>query len=357
LNDEGKGHYKVLTGNPATQDFQVWHLYKNGNKIRCLDLKTGLQPQEAQWVYDNNIPDTWSEADWNPEGDIPEKANQIEVGQGDVEESQEEDNVTDSQTEENNVTDSQEETIDTNEEDNVTEEPQEEESDIHDFVVDYYNDEEDNVDDWWDDSENGDEWNLDTDIVQMDEEDNVAEEPKKKKTKKKVASAFIKSPDEEDNVIESKPRKKSKYNGKNVTGYQDGMLGTMTTASWIKQNLAHFHKAMAKKNIKGEPEKQFDSVMDKLKDIINANAKIALEMTSQSDDTLKLNFGAVPGLNSKYVITLDFTDKGVQISGSGVPEVGNTSKEISANKLKFTLDLMDKTIETISGTKPVNRKP
>ena len=26
LNDEGKGHYKVLSGNPATQDFQVWHL-------------------------------------------------------------------------------------------------------------------------------------------------------------------------------------------------------------------------------------------------------------------------------------------------------------------------------------------
>ena len=93
------GHYKVLTGNPATQDFQVWHLYKNGNKIRCLDVKTGLKPQEAQWVYDNNMPKSWSEADWNPEGEIPETASKIEIG-----ETQEQKNQTEEIPEHDNVT-------------------------------------------------------------------------------------------------------------------------------------------------------------------------------------------------------------------------------------------------------------
>lgn len=70
LESLGKqGHYKALSGNPSTKDFQVWHLYKNGNKIRCLDVKTGLQAEEAQWVYDNNIPSDWTEADWNQNAD------------------------------------------------------------------------------------------------------------------------------------------------------------------------------------------------------------------------------------------------------------------------------------------------
>lgn len=75
------GHYKVLTGNPDTQDFQVWHLYRNGNKIRCLDLKAQLQPQEAQWVYDNNIPKSWSEEDWNPSGEDPQKASDVKISE------------------------------------------------------------------------------------------------------------------------------------------------------------------------------------------------------------------------------------------------------------------------------------
>ena len=95
------GHFKALTGNPGTQDFQVWHLYKNGNKLRVLDLKPGLEEKEAVWVYDNNIPQTWTEADWNP----------------DV---QEESNVTENQTEESNVTEGQTEENQT-EESNVTE--------------------------------------------------------------------------------------------------------------------------------------------------------------------------------------------------------------------------------------------
>jgi hypothetical protein len=135
------------------------------------------------------------------------------------------------------------------------------------------------------------------------------------------------------------------------------MLGTMTAASWIKQNLMDFHNAMAKKNIKGEPEKQFNKVMKALKDILSVNPRIASEMTKQSKDNLILDFSVIPNFNSKYVITLDFTDKGVQVSGSGVPEVGDDPEEISANKLKFTLDLMDNAVRTISGTKQIGREP
>lgn len=182
LNDEGKGHYKVLSGNPATQDFQVWHLYKNGNKIRCLDVKTGLKPQEAQWVYDNNIPDSWSEADWNPEGEIPEKASKIEIG-----ETQEQKNQTkESQTEEDNVKEGEME---------QTKESQTEDDDLHEFVKDYYS------------GKDGFE---------------VLEQ------------SF--DPFEEDNLIDSdKKKKKSKYNGCNVTGCVEGD-GSVVMASIIKNN-------------------------------------------------------------------------------------------------------------------------
>lgn len=182
LNDEGKGHYKVLSGNPATQDFQVWHLYKNGNKIRCLDVKTGLKPQEAQWVYDNNIPDSWSEADWNPEGEIPEKASKIEIG-----ETQEQKNQTkESQTEEDNVEEGEME---------QTKESQTEDDDLHEFVKDYY-------------SGKGD-----FEVLEQ---------------------SF--DPFEEDNLIDSdKKKKKSKYNGCNVTGCVEGD-GSVVMAGIIKNN-------------------------------------------------------------------------------------------------------------------------
>ena len=292
LNDKGKGHYKVLSGNPATQDFQVWHLYKNGNKIRCVDLKTGLKAQEAQWVYDNNIPDSWSEADWNPEGEIPEKASKIEVG-----ETQEQKN----QTEEDNVQEGEME---------QTEESQtkDEDDDLHEFVKDYY-------------SGKGD-----FEVLEQ---------------------SF--DPFEEDNVIDSdKKKKKSKYNGCNVTGCVEGD-GTVALASFIRQNLMDFYKSMGKKNITGEPEKQLNKVMAEIKSLLSVNPKLVSEMTKSSKDNLVLDFSIFPEANMKYIITLDFTDKGVQISGSGLPEVGETADEINANKLAFTLDCLKKVAKKIAG--------
>lgn len=295
LNDEGKGHYKVLSGNPATQDFQVWHLYKNGNKIRCLDVKTGLKPQEAQWVYDNNIPDSWSEADWNPEGEIPEKASKIEIG-----ETQEQKNQTkESQTEEDNVQEGEIE---------QTKESQTEDDDLHEFVKDYYSGKDD------------------FEVLEQ---------------------SF--DPFEEDNLIDSdKNKKKSKYNGCNVTGCVEGD-GSVALASFIRQNLMDFYKFMGKKNIVGEPEKQLNKVMAEIKSLLSVNPKLVSEMTKSSKDNLVLDFSVFPEANMKYIITLDFTDKGVQVSGSGLPEVGETADEINANKLTFTLDCLDKVAKKIAG--------
>lgn len=295
LNDKGKGHYKVLSGNPATQDFQVWHLYKNGNKIRCLDVKTGLKPQEAQWVYDNNIPDSWSEVDWNPEGEIPEKASKIEIG-----ETQEQKNQTkESQTEEDNVEEGEME---------QTKESQTEDDDLHEFVKDYY-------------SGKGD-----FEVLEQ---------------------SF--DPFEEDNLIDSdKKKKKSKYNGCNVTGCVEGD-GSVALASFIRQNLMDFYKSMGEKNITGEPEKQLNNVMAEIKSLLSVNPKLVSEMTKSSKDNLVLDFSVFPEVNMKYIITLDFTDKGVQVSGSGLPEVGETADEINANKLTFTLDCLDKVAKKIAG--------
>lgn len=295
LNDEGKGHYKVLSGNPATQDFQVWHLYKNGNKIRCLDVKTGLKPQEAQWVYDNNIPDSWSEADWNPDGEIPEKASKIEIG-----ETQEQKNQTkESQTEEDNVEEGEME---------QTKESQTEDDDLHEFVKDYYSGKDD------------------FEVLEQS------------------FDSF-----EEDNLIDSdKKKKKSKYNGCNVTGCVEGD-GSVALASFIRQNLMDFYKSMGEKNITGEPEKQLNNVMAEIKSLLSVNPKLVSEMTKSSKDNLVLDFSVFPEVNMKYIITLDFTDKGVQVSGSGLPEVGKTADEINANKLTFTLDCLDKVAKKIAG--------
>lgn len=318
----GMGHWKVLTGNPDTQDFQVWHLYRNGAKTRVLDLRTNLQAQEAQWAFDNNIPKSWTPNDWqNPDGN--QKANEIPLNQvGENQEQTEEDNVTETSQEQNTEQVSQEENnVEETSQDIQTEEVGEEEDNLHEFVQDYYDTKDD------DDSDAAI-----TNSVNK-EEDNV------------IISSIEDSdsdfgPDvEEDNVIDNGKKKKSKYNGMNVTGCAKSD-GTVVMASWIKQNLMDFHNAMKNKNITGEPEKQLNNVMKAIKDILSVNPKLASEMTKQSTDNLTIDFSVVPNANMKYVITLDFTENGVQVSGSGLPE---------ENKLEFTLDCLDKVIKTIAG--------
>ena len=344
------GHYKVLSGNPATQDFQVWHLYKNGNKIRCLDVKTGLKPQEAQWVYDNNIPDSWSEADWNPEGEIPEKASKIEIGETQEQKNQTEESQTEETTEEDNVEEGEmeqtdEDTIETeevqetnemeNEEDNVTE--------VDDMDPDT-----------WFDEDN-------THETVTEEEDNVIEEPKNtdamgndlskkkkydkvaalykdvpafediteeqldnylsklktadSKKKKKVAASFIKSSIEdrdsdfggdveEDNVIESEPKKKSKYNGCNVTGCVEGD-GTVALASELIKscllinNLVDFQNKIKQYKLSEITRNFLTNILSKL---IKLPSDVRQTITEDSNDNvLIINFGKTDLTTENYI--------------------------------------------------------
>ena len=297
LESLGKqGHYKVLTGNPDTQDFQVWHLYKNGNKIQCLDVKTGLQPQEAQWVYDNNIPKKWSEQDWNPSGEIPEKANKIEVQEVDE---NEEDNVIDKNVD-NEVTD---ETVD---EDNVTEEPVqetetpeevEEEDNLHEFVEAYYNDKDD------------------------DEVDNAVMNSLLKSSIEDSDSDFGGYIDE-DNVLESTPKKKSKYNGMNVTGCteSDGSVvmasldennvvesaPNLIKCSLILNNIQDFQKYLKNYKLEEKPKKVLTDILTRLVKIPSKDRNNITE--SSNNNVLLINFGKTDLTSENYIAQFEVYD-------------------------------------------------
>ena len=286
------GHYKVLTGNPATKDYQVWHLYKNGNKIRCLDVKTGLQGDEAVWVYDNNIPDSWSESDWNP--DAAEEDNMFEQTETTEETSQSTEDTTEESQEEDNVVEESEQT----EEDNL--------EDIGD------------PEDWFD-----------TESTGADEEDNLVEEPKKKKTKKKVTAALIKSSIEdsdsdfgddveEDNLIESKPKKKNKYYGRNVTGCTQPD-GTVVMASLITEDLKQFIEYTGGlKNVKEDVLEQWKEIKGLLLDIATLDKETLKNMTKQSGDNLIIDFNET-GTGQNYTITIELTPNRMNVTDKVAP--------------------------------------
>lgn len=335
------GHWKVLTGNPDTQDFQVWHLYRNGMKTRVLDLRTNLQAQEAQWAFDNNIPKSWTTADWQGADGEQQKANEIPLNQvGEEQAQEEEDNVTEGQVEESQTT-------------------EEQDDDVHEFVKKYYNEDEDeDIDAAITNSVNNEEdnviessefWTETVDepfddrceVIDEIEEDNVTE----------VIESSV-DEDEEDNVIESatddeKKKKKSKYNGMNVTGCTKPD-GTVVMASLIKQNLVDFHNHMKEQNITGKPKEQLDAIMKELKDLLGVDAKLVSEMTKASKDNLTIDFSKVPDANMKYVITLAFTDKGVQVSASGIKQY-DEGGESNDKMVEFTLDCLRKVAKKIAG--------
>lgn len=264
----GKGHYKVLSGNPATQDFQVWHLYKNGNKIRCVDLKTGLKAQEAKWVYDNNIPDSWSEADWNPEGEIPEKASKIEIGETEEQENQTEKSQAEETTE-----------------DNVKEgkvEQTEENDDLHEFVKDYY-------------SGKGDFEVLEQSFDPFEEENVVDSDKKKKKTK-------------------------SKYNGCNVTGcvegdgsvvmasnnILEGASKPLILCSLILSKIKDFQNYIKKYKLQDKPKKVLTDILTRLVEIPTDDRN---NMTKDSNNNvLLINFGNTDLTTENYIAQFEIYD-------------------------------------------------
>lgn len=294
------GHYKVLTGNPATQDFQVFHLYRNGNKYRVLDAKTGLKSKEALWVYNNDIPKDYTEADWKNDGS-KNFMNELD------------------DTEEDNVTEAAaEETVDTSDETTDTEEVAVEE--------------EDNVEDGHietpDEMLDG-EW-ADADVVMADdEEDNVQTVKEKKKQKQKVKSSVTEDTEEEDNVIESEPkkRKKSKYNGMNVTGYQDGMLGTMGTMAasslqYITEDLKQFIEYTGTlKDVDKDIKAKWDKVKNLLIEISMYDKDVLKDMTEPSDNNLTIDFNKT-GTGQNYTITVDFTPNQFNVIDKVAPDHG-----------------------------------
>ena len=275
---DGMGHYKVLSGNPATQDFQVWHLYKNGNKIRCLDLKTGLQAQEAQWVYDNNLPKSWTEADWNPEGEIPEKASKIEVGDGNVEKGND-----NNQTEKN---ESQTEEV-------------EQDDNLDEWVKRYYADK-----------------GKDADILMnslIKSGNNVIE------SRYYTEEELIESA-EEDNVIESKPKKKSRYNGMNVTGCTeaDGTVVMANTdilkgreksfipCSLILSRIEDFQNYIKKYNLQDKPKKVLTEILTRL---VRIPADVRSAITKDSNNNvLLINFGNTDLTTENYIAQFEIYD-------------------------------------------------
>ena len=124
--------------------------------------------------------------------------------------------------------------------------------------------------------------------------------------------------------------------------------GTVVMASLIKQNLIDFHNHMKGQNITGKPKEQLDAIMKELKDLLGVDPKLVSEMTKASKDNLTIDFSKVPNANMKYVITLAFTDQGVQVSASGIKQY-DEGGESNDKMVDFTLDCLKKVAKTIAG--------
>ena len=236
-NTGKKGHYKVLTGNPATQDFQVIHLYRNGDQYRVLEGRRGLNQEDAKLMYEKDIKydKMIDESDYAGEGGkmTPQQAEKIlhkmESCDGiyldENDGSYKEDEVSFDKLKVKEVdvckkqggfkaltADSGEyQVIGFSQEDgntNLTFTPR-----IHlekgeaNYI--YENDAPEKWDDW---NKNSEEDNVDENL-ETDEYGEVTEE---------IAASLVLSSleedEEEDNVMDIESKKKSKYNGKNVTG-------------------------------------------------------------------------------------------------------------------------------------------
>ena len=52
MNKKYGGNYKALVGNPPTQDYSVWQLYRNGDDFRVLDIDNKLSAEQAIQIFD-----------------------------------------------------------------------------------------------------------------------------------------------------------------------------------------------------------------------------------------------------------------------------------------------------------------
>ena len=316
------GHYKVLTGNPDTQDFQVWHLYRNGNKIRCLDLKAQLQPQEAQYVYDNNIPDTWTEEDWNPSGEEPESASDVKVSEEPV---QEESNVSEEPENESPV-----ERADRlmkeqglmDEEDNVSEET------INDLATEVPN-EESNVDEEV-------EYEVHEDEI-PNEENNVSEEapvedntidpmnPDTWEDNEEIASSY------ESNVIETEEDKEKDYNGCNVTGCTD-TDGNVVLASFICSTLEDFKNSVSGTSLSKVQKGALTILLNELQKLPEKDRKAITN--DSSENIFQIDFSKTDLTTEKYAVQFMFDGERVNAKVISMPFSGNEAIRMTVQTLR-----------------------
>ena len=322
------GHYKVLTGSPKSGDFQVWELYRNGNQTRVLDLKAGLQPQEALYVYDNNIPDTWTEADWNTNPEEKQAAKDINLEEA---EPTKQETVDNTQTVEQNETPVADEASD-----NTQTVEQEEKFNVEDELASEESPtEETNLEEELEDFTQFYDGQYDEEVL-LEEADNVTEEPKKKK--KRVAASLIQS---ESNVTEEpKKKKKSKYNGCNVTGCV-GENGAVSLASGllIVENLKDFVNYTEK--LTGVSEnvlKQWNEIKKLLLDISILDKDVLKAMTEESGDNLVINFNPTH-TGQNYAVTVELKPNALNVYNKVAGE-GN-----EYNHLLESLKVVKKSLE------------
>ena len=245
-NTGKKGHYKVLTGNPATQDFQVIHLYRNGDQYRVLEGRRGLDQEDAKLMYEKDIKydKMIDEGDYSEDGKLTAQAAQklfknmdndvdgiyLDKETGDYKEDEvlfdtisvkKIDNLegedalykilTKDSSGEYQVISLSYTTGDDGSSYNLYKSPRIHcEKDEAQYIYD--NDIPNKWDNWKEGDENTEEDNMDENL-ETDEYGKVTEE---------IAASLVLSSleedEEEDNVMDIESRKKSKYNGKNVTG-------------------------------------------------------------------------------------------------------------------------------------------
>ena len=372
------GHYKVLTGNPDTQDFQVWHLYRNGNKIRCLDLKAQLQPQEAQYVYDNNIPDTWTEEDWNPSGEEPESASDVKVSEEPV---QEESNVSEEPENESPV-----ERADRlmkeqglmGEESNVTEETindlgtevPDEKSNVEEEEVDYEVHEEEipeesNVEEepkqeesiatkqpqetsgkwyqWRNEDGTVDYGTKEYFIQQFGQEPSDKYLVKDKETIKQLEQSGIDPMDPdtwedeeiasslESNVIETEEDEEKDYNGCNVTGCTD-TDGNVVLASFICSTLEDFKKSVTGTELSKIQKGALTILLNELQKLPEKDRKAIT--ADSSENIFQIDFSKTDLTTEKYAVQFMFDGERVNAKIISMPFSGDKAIRMTVQTLR-----------------------
>lgn len=287
---EDGGYFKVMVGNPKDKTYSVWQLYRNGNDIRTLTADLGLDADSAIQKFDS-----LEGAHYDGSYDEAYENNNV--------------NLDDYKTEEDNVT----ETEETSEE-NLNEIPSEEDNVYDEEGLKYAKKAEttkkdkrkfkkaNKSDEGWESTDDGVEY--------------------------KVVAALE---HDEDNVIEidSKKKKKSKYNGCNVTGYEDGTLispmsvgdgGMAVGSSLIKNNLKLFEKSTRDYDLDDDTLREIEELQMLIDNIQGLDPVLLGEITRDTPipyETLTINFDNSDKTKQVGHFTINVYDSGIRVTPEG----------------------------------------